>query len=123
MKPQRISIGATVRVPEHHRIAERRGMVGTIVDHYGADGYMVVDVCFSDRLRWLFWPEDLEEISSPPAVVAFANRRWLIGDEPVQGEDDSSGGAPHQRSVPISRQAAETGADISKDAKLQTARQ
>jgi hypothetical protein len=25
---------------------------------------MIVDVLFSDRLRWLFWPEDLEEISS-----------------------------------------------------------
>jgi hypothetical protein len=80
-------------------------------------------VCFSDRLRWLFWPEDLEVISSPPAVVAFANRRWLIGDEPVQEADDSGGGVPHQRSVPVSRQAAETDADISKDAKLQTARQ
>jgi hypothetical protein len=123
MKPQRISIGTTVRVPEHHKIAERRHMVGTIVDHYGQDGDMVVDVCFSDRLRWLFWPEDLEVISSPPAVVAFANRRWLIGDEPVQEADDSGGGVPHQRSVPVSRQAAETDADISKDAKLQTARQ
>ena len=83
MKPQRISIGTTVRVPEHHKIAARRGMVGTIVDHYGQDGYMVVDVCFSDRLRWLLWPEDLEEISSPPAVVAFAKRRRLAGDKPV----------------------------------------
>jgi hypothetical protein len=53
MKPQRISLGATVRGSEHHRIAERRPMVGTIVNHYGQDGYMVVDVCFSDRLRWL----------------------------------------------------------------------
>ena len=44
MKPQRISIGATVRVPEYHKIAGRRRMVGTIVDHYGQDGYMVVDV-------------------------------------------------------------------------------
>jgi hypothetical protein len=36
---------------------------------------MVVDVLFPDRLRWLFWPEDLEEISS--------SRPWLhslIGD-------------------------------------------
>jgi hypothetical protein len=123
MKPQRISIGTTVRVPEHHKIAERRRMVGTIVDHYGQDGYMVVDVCFSDRLRWLFWPEDLEVISPPQAVVAFANRRWLIGDEPVQEDDDRSGGAPHQRSAPVSRQAAETDADISKDARLQTASQ
>jgi hypothetical protein len=49
--------------------------------------------------------------------------RWLAGDESVQEEDDSSGGAPHQTSAPVSRQAAEMDADISKDAKLQTARQ
>ena len=76
MKPESISIGKSVGVREHHRIAERRGMVGRVVDHYGADGYMVVDVLFSDGLRWLLWPEDLEEISSP--------RPWwhslLIGD-------------------------------------------
>jgi hypothetical protein len=35
MKPESISIGTTVRVREHHRIAERRGMVGRIVEHYG----------------------------------------------------------------------------------------
>jgi len=75
MKPESISIGKSVGVREHHRIAERRSMVGRVADHYGADGYMVVDVLFSDGLRWLLWPEDLEEISSPPAVAAFANRR------------------------------------------------
>ena len=64
MEPERIPIGTTVRVREHHRIAERRGMVGRVTDHYGQDGYMIVDVLFSDRLRWLFWPEDLEETSS-----------------------------------------------------------
>jgi hypothetical protein len=75
MEPERVHIGTTVRVREHHRIAERRGMVGVVADHYRGDGYMVVDVVFSDRLRWLFWPEDLEEISSPLAVAAFASRR------------------------------------------------
>jgi hypothetical protein len=65
MKPQTIHVGTTVRVREHYSIAERRGMVGTIVGHYGGDGNMAVDVRFSDRLRWLFWPEDLEDISSP----------------------------------------------------------
>jgi hypothetical protein len=64
MEPERITIGTTVRVREHHRIAERRSMVGRVADHYGGDGYMVVDVLFPDRLRWLFWPEDLEETSS-----------------------------------------------------------
>jgi hypothetical protein len=45
------------------------------------------------------------------------------GDESVQKEDDSSGGALHQRAAIVSRQAAEIDADISKDARLQTARQ
>jgi hypothetical protein len=65
MKPEKVHIGATVRVREHHRIAERRGTVGRIADHYGRDGYMAVDVRFSGGHRRLFWPEDLEEISSP----------------------------------------------------------
>jgi hypothetical protein len=75
MEPERVHIGTPVRVREHHRIAERRGMVGVVADHYRGVGDMVVDVVFSDRLRWLFWPEDLEEISSPLAVAAFASRR------------------------------------------------
>jgi hypothetical protein len=33
MKPETIHVGTTVRVRENHSIAERRGMVGTIVDH------------------------------------------------------------------------------------------
>jgi hypothetical protein len=65
MKPEKVHVGTTVRVRERPRIAQRRGMVGRIADHYGGDGYVVVDVLFWDRLRWLFWPEDLEEISSP----------------------------------------------------------
>ena len=64
MEPERITVGTSVRVREHHRIADRSGMVGRVADHYGEAGYMVVDVFFSDRLRWLLWPEDLEEISS-----------------------------------------------------------
>jgi hypothetical protein len=79
MKPERITIGTTVIVQEHYRIAERRGMVGRVVDNYGRDGYTLVDILFSDRLRWLFLPEDLEEISPPPAAGAFADRRWVIG--------------------------------------------
>jgi hypothetical protein len=65
MQPERVHIGATVRVREYHRIAERRGMVGRIADHYGGEGYMAVDVRFSGGQRRLFWPEDLEEIPSP----------------------------------------------------------
>ena len=65
MKPEKVHIGATVRVRDHHRIAERRGMVGKITDHYGREGYMAVDVRFSGGQLRLFWPEDLEEILSP----------------------------------------------------------
>src|SRR5918995_6886171 len=65
MKPEKVHVGATGTVREHHRIAERRGTVGRIADHYGGDGYMAVDVRFSGGHRRLFWPEDLEEISSP----------------------------------------------------------
>jgi hypothetical protein len=65
MKPEKVHIGMMVRVRERHRIAERRGMVGRISNHYGGEGYMAVDVRFSGGRRRLFWPEDLEEISSP----------------------------------------------------------
>jgi hypothetical protein len=64
MKSEETRIGAMVRVREHYRIAERRGMVGSIVDRYGGEEYMAVDVRFSNGQRRLFWPEDLEEISS-----------------------------------------------------------
>ena len=65
MKPEKVHVGATVRVREDHRIAERRGTVGRIADLYGGDGYMAVDVRFSGGHRRLFWSEDLEEISAP----------------------------------------------------------
>ena len=65
MKPETIHVGTTVRVREHHRIAERRGMVGRVADCYGGEGYMAVDVRFSGGQHWLLWAEDLEEISSP----------------------------------------------------------
>ena len=47
VKPEEAHIGALVRVREHHRIAERRGMVGRVVDRYGGEEYMAVDVRFS----------------------------------------------------------------------------
>ena len=65
MKPENVHIGATVRVRERHRIAERRGMVGRIADRYGGDVYAAVDVRFSGGQRRLFSPDDLEEISPP----------------------------------------------------------
>jgi hypothetical protein len=65
VRSEEARIGMKVRVGELHRIAERRGMVGRIVGHYGGEEYMAVDVRFSDGRCRLFWPEDLEEISSP----------------------------------------------------------
>lgn len=38
MKPEKVHAGARARVREHHRIAERRGTVGRIADHYGEMG-------------------------------------------------------------------------------------
>ncbi len=64
MKSEEVRIGTMVRVREHYRIAERRGMVGRIVNRYGGEEYMAVDVRFSNGQQRLFWPEDLEEISS-----------------------------------------------------------
>ncbi len=64
MKSEEVRIGMRVRVRECHRIAERRGMVGRIVARYGGEEYMAVEVRFPDEHKRLFWPEDLEEISS-----------------------------------------------------------
>jgi hypothetical protein len=65
MNPQEMRLGVQVRVGEHHRIGERRGMVGRVVGRYGGDNYVAVDVRFGDGHCRLFWPEDLEAISSP----------------------------------------------------------
>ena len=62
---QELCVGVRVRVGEHHRIAERRGMVGRVVGSYGGDDYLAVDVRFPDGRHRLFWPGDLEEVSSP----------------------------------------------------------
>jgi hypothetical protein len=82
MKPEKVHAGATVRVREHHRIAERRGTVRRIADHYGGEGYMAVDVCFSGGHRRLFWPEDLEEISSPRpwwrSLLGITSAEWVL---------------------------------------------
>ncbi len=64
MKSEEVRVGAMVRVREHYRIAERRGLVGRIVDRYGGEEYMAVDVRFPNGQQRLFWPEDLEEIPS-----------------------------------------------------------
>ena len=58
-------VGSKVRVRQEHRILERRGMVGMVVGRYGGEEYVAVDVRLLDGRRRLFWPGDLEEISSP----------------------------------------------------------
>ena len=65
MKPQDVRVGMQVSVTDHHRIAERRGLVGKVVGRYGGEEHVVVDVRFPDGRQRLFWPEDLEGISSP----------------------------------------------------------
>jgi hypothetical protein len=64
VRPEVVCVGVRVRVREHHRIAERRGMVGEVVGLYGGEEYVAVDVRFSDGEYRLFWPGDLDEISS-----------------------------------------------------------
>jgi len=51
-----------VRVMEHHRVEERRGLVGTVVARYGGEDYIAVDVRLAGGQYRLFWPRDLEEI-------------------------------------------------------------
>ena len=75
MTPEQARPGARVRVTEHHRVEERRGLVGTIVARYGGKDYVAVDVRLVGGQHRLFWPRDLEEISSP----ALAWWRFLVG--------------------------------------------
>jgi hypothetical protein len=63
VSPEEVLVGARVRVGERHRIAERRGLVGTVVERYGGEYYVAVNVRLADGQYRLFWPEDLLEIS------------------------------------------------------------
>ena len=65
--PEQVRPGMRVRVVEHHRVEQRRGLlVGTVVARYGAEDYMAVDVHLDGGQYRLFWPSDLEEISPSP---------------------------------------------------------
>jgi hypothetical protein len=68
--------GTRVRVMGHHRVEERRGLIGTVVARYGGEEYVAVDVRLADGQLRLFWPRDLEEISPPKAWW-----RFLLGEE------------------------------------------
>ena len=74
MTPERARTGTRVRVMEHHRIEERRGLIGTVVARYGGEYYVAVDVRLADGECRLFWPRDLEVIS--PSWVRW---RSLLG--------------------------------------------
>jgi hypothetical protein len=65
MTPEQARPGTQVRVAEHHRVEERRGLVGRVVGRYGGGEYIAVDVRLADGECRLFWPGDLEGISSP----------------------------------------------------------
>jgi hypothetical protein len=69
MTPEHARTGMRVRVMEHHRVEERRGLVGTVVARYGGEEYIAVDVRLADGEYRLFRPSELEEIipSSPKA--------------------------------------------------------
>jgi hypothetical protein len=67
MTPEQARPGMRVRVTDHHRVPERRGLVGKVVAHYGGEEYVAVDVRLADGRYRLFRPRDLEEISSPQA--------------------------------------------------------
>jgi hypothetical protein len=60
-----------MRVMEHHRVEERRGLVGKVVARYGGEEYIAVDVRLADGQLRLFWPRDVEEISPPQAWWRF----------------------------------------------------
>ena len=62
MTPEQASPGRQVRVMEHHRVGERRGLVGKVVARYGGEECIAVDVRLADGQCRLFWPRDLEEI-------------------------------------------------------------
>jgi hypothetical protein len=64
MTPEQARRGTRVRVMEHHRVEERRGLMGRVVARYGGEDYIAVDVRLDGGQYRLFWPSDLEEISS-----------------------------------------------------------
>ena len=60
MTPEHAHPGTRVRVMQHHRVEERRGLVGKVVARYGDEDYVAVDVRLADGECRLFWPRDLE---------------------------------------------------------------
>jgi len=44
MTPAQARPGTRVRIMEHHRVQERRGLLGKIVGRYGGEEYVAVEV-------------------------------------------------------------------------------
>lgn len=65
MTPEQARTGTRVRVMEHHRLEERRGLMGTVVAVYGGEEYVAVDVRLAGGVCRLFRPMDLEEVAPP----------------------------------------------------------
>jgi hypothetical protein len=59
-----VRAGMRVKVRDHHRIEQRRGLLGKVVGTYGGEEFTAVDVLFPDGQQRLFWPRELEEVSS-----------------------------------------------------------
>ena len=72
MTSEQAQRGMRVRVMEHHRVEERRGLMGTVVAVYGGVDYIAVDVRLADGQYRLFWPGVLHhrEAYSPPQVLS-----------------------------------------------------
>ena len=77
MTPEQAQRGMRVRVMDHHRVEERRGLVGKVVARYGGEDYIAVDVRLADGHCRLFCPSELEEISPPQE----AWWRFLLGGD------------------------------------------
>jgi hypothetical protein len=78
MTPEQARRGTRVRVMEHHRVEERRGLMGRVVARYGGEDYIAVEVRLADGECRLFWPRDLEEISSFPQEAWW---RFVLGGD------------------------------------------
>jgi hypothetical protein len=63
-RPQKVQVGAKVRVREDYRIPELRGMVGTVARAYGTGKRKAVHVASEEGLWQLFRPEELEELET-----------------------------------------------------------
>ena len=55
MTPEQARPDLRVRVIEHHRVEERRGLTGTVVARYGVGEYVAVDVRLADGLFGLIF--------------------------------------------------------------------